>query len=83
MELQMDGQFEAKDVRGKKYTIHIFRPVMDPSEDDLTRSHAVSNLGSLRTSDGDHVHWLAQGSYDIVREDGRKVRVTSEDPDAP
>jgi hypothetical protein len=83
MELQMEGSFEAKDVRGKKYTINIYRPVPDPTDLDFTRSHAISRVGSLRTSDGEHVNWLAEKSYEIMTDSGRRIRITSDDPDAP
>ena len=84
MAMQNAGSFVAKDSAGKKYTIHMYRKVIDTTHMQSTsRETTLGSLLTLQTSDGQHVNGIEKGSYEILHRNLGVIKVTSDDPKAP
>jgi hypothetical protein len=73
--------FTAVDDAGYRY---IIREVLNGTIDRLNwKSGAMHIRGRLETDDGQTVHYIRQGVYEILCNTGLTRRVTSADPCAP
>ena len=85
MAMQQVGSFPAVDNDGNKYTVNMYRKIIDnPDHASSVPTQTLGRLTELRTSDGRSVKRIDKGSYEIIGLLGNPTtRITSGDPNAP